>query len=168
MQRLDIFGMDFLIVPIHGHVHWSVMIIRHGATRDDPRRPSGCMWHFDSLGGMPCPTRRSDTPVCRVLRRTCLLPCSSPQSFCKSGVYAGCGATTDCSQMVMWPDSSVCDAGVSGHDTGSLMRTLSNYLSLEWERLVLSHIRSVPLELYTLFARLDCQQVFLCVDVCAM
>jgi Ulp1 family protease len=54
MQGLDIFKKDFLFVPIHDHLHWSLLIVCNpGADPDDPTR-TPCMLHLDSMTGMPC------------------------------------------------------------------------------------------------------------------
>ncbi|KAK9906862.1 hypothetical protein WJX75_009356 [Coccomyxa subellipsoidea] len=50
-KGLDIFKKDFLFVPIHDHLHWSLLIVCNpGADPDDPTR-TPCMLHLDSMTG---------------------------------------------------------------------------------------------------------------------
>ncbi len=53
LQALDIFEKDFLFVPIHDHLHWSLLIVCNpGADPADPSK-TPCMLHLDSMSGMP-------------------------------------------------------------------------------------------------------------------
>ncbi|CAL8462561.1 g2094 [Coccomyxa elongata] len=52
-KALDIFEKDFLFVPIHDHLHWSLLIVCNpGADPADPSK-TPCMLHLDSMSGMP-------------------------------------------------------------------------------------------------------------------
>lgn len=51
LQDVDIFAKEFLFVPIHDHLHWSLLVICNpGADPSDLTRTS-CMLHMDSLLG---------------------------------------------------------------------------------------------------------------------
>ncbi|KAK9814889.1 hypothetical protein WJX73_001421 [Symbiochloris irregularis] len=50
-QTVDIFSKEYVVVPIHDHLHWSLLIVCHpGAMNDDSDRVP-CMLHLDSLSG---------------------------------------------------------------------------------------------------------------------
>lgn len=48
-QGLDIFAKDFLFVPIHDHLHWSLLVICHPGATWAPGAPAPCMLHLDSM-----------------------------------------------------------------------------------------------------------------------
>ena len=52
-QYVDIFAKEYLLMPIHDHLHWSLLLICFpGLPQDaDPER-TPCMLHLDSLPGV--------------------------------------------------------------------------------------------------------------------
>jgi Ulp1 protease family, C-terminal catalytic domain len=52
MQGVDIFAKDWLFVPIHDHLHWSLVLVAHPGVLPgtDPDREQ-CIIHFDSMEG---------------------------------------------------------------------------------------------------------------------
>ena len=72
-QGLDIFAKDFLFVPIHDHLHWSLLVICHpGATRA-PGGPAPCMLHLDSMASAwPPPACLPRAHICGNLRMASL------------------------------------------------------------------------------------------------
>lgn len=54
--------MDFLFVPIHDHLHWSLLIVCNpGADPEDTSR-TPCMLHLDSMTGM----HHTCMPICHI------------------------------------------------------------------------------------------------------
>lgn len=50
MQGVDIFSKDFLFIPIHDALHWSLVIVCHpGLDLDSERKPY--ILHLDSMQG---------------------------------------------------------------------------------------------------------------------
>lgn len=50
MQGVDIFSKDFLFIPIHDALHWSLIIVCHpGLSPGSDRRPY--ILHLDSMSG---------------------------------------------------------------------------------------------------------------------
>eukprot|EP00983_Pelagomonas_calceolata_P118041 1160466-Pelagomonas_calceolata.AAC.8 len=54
-QKVDIFSKDYLLVPIHDTLHWSLAIVCHpGAVRGSLAQEEGvtpCILHLDSMEG---------------------------------------------------------------------------------------------------------------------
>ena len=52
MQALDIFRKDYLMVPIHDHLHWSLLLVCFpGVPADSDAERTPCFLHLDSLSG---------------------------------------------------------------------------------------------------------------------
>ena len=58
-QGVDIFEKDFLFLPIHDHLHWSLVIICHAGAPSEDNSCTPWILHLDS---MSC-KRASPTPV---------------------------------------------------------------------------------------------------------
>ena len=58
-QGVDIFEKDFLFLPIHDHLHWSLVIICHAGAPSEDNSCTPWILHLDS---MSC-ERASPTPV---------------------------------------------------------------------------------------------------------
>ena len=57
LQGVDIFSKDFLLIPIHDALHWSLIIVCHPGLdfESNERRPY--ILHLDSMEGeVPCVT----------------------------------------------------------------------------------------------------------------
>lgn len=50
---LDIFAFDFVIVPVHDHLHWSLLIICHPGSIAPDSKQHPCMLHLDSMNSAP-------------------------------------------------------------------------------------------------------------------
>ena len=50
-QNIDIFDKEYIIVPIHDHLHWSLLIVCHPGAVFSNSGCSPCMIHLDSLSG---------------------------------------------------------------------------------------------------------------------
>ena len=52
LQGVDIFAKDWLFVPIHDHLHWSLVLVAHPGVLpgSEPDREQ-CIIHFDSMEG---------------------------------------------------------------------------------------------------------------------
>ena len=49
-QGVDIFSKDFLFLPIHDHLHWSLVIICHAAASTEDRQTcTPWILHLDSM-----------------------------------------------------------------------------------------------------------------------
>ena len=58
-QGVDIFEKDFLFLPIHDHLHWSLVIICHAGAPSEDNSCTPWILHLDS---MSC-ERASPTPI---------------------------------------------------------------------------------------------------------
>ena len=51
-QGVDIFSKDWLFVPIHDHLHWSLVLVAHpGVPQGSDTDRERCIIRFDSLQG---------------------------------------------------------------------------------------------------------------------
>ncbi|BDA46428.1 probable Sentrin-specific protease 7 at N-terminal half [Coccomyxa sp. Obi] len=50
-KALDIFEKDFLFVPIHDHLHWSLLIVCNPGADSSDTSKTPCMLHLDSMSG---------------------------------------------------------------------------------------------------------------------
>lgn len=49
---MDIFAKDWLFVPIHDHLHWSLVLVAHpGVLPSEDADRAQCIIHFDSMDG---------------------------------------------------------------------------------------------------------------------
>ena len=54
VQKLDIFAKEYLLVPVHEHLHWSLLLICFPGTIAEKGEEAGrapLMLHLDSLSG---------------------------------------------------------------------------------------------------------------------
>jgi len=68
VQGVDIFAKDWLFIPYHDYLHWSLILVAHPGVLpgDDPQRAQ-CIVHFDSMGAVrflppPPPPPRPPAP----------------------------------------------------------------------------------------------------------
>jgi Ulp1 family protease len=55
VQGLDVFARDFLFVPIHDHLHWSLLVICHPGADASAGGALPCFLHLDSMSSAPLP-----------------------------------------------------------------------------------------------------------------
>jgi hypothetical protein len=53
LQDVDVFEKDYIFVPIHDALHWSLVVICHpGKWHKQAGEGDTCLLHFDSLKGV--------------------------------------------------------------------------------------------------------------------
>ena len=65
---MDIFEKDFLILPIHDHLHWSLVIICHPGVPSEEDSCTPWILHLDS---MTCASHSCSGSICRLVRAVC-------------------------------------------------------------------------------------------------
>ena len=139
LQGVDIFSKDWLFVPIHDHLHWSLVLVAHPGVLPgtDPERDQ-CIIHFDSMeGGEPhwqsqlCSSSRHDRVALPV-----------PKHKGKRNERRWFCAICVCN-VHLPADGMPCCAG--GHSTTVVTKAMRQYLQNEWERLVGGLLSLCPL-----------------------
>ncbi len=123
-QGVDIFSKDFVFIPIHEVLHWSLVIICHPCPNDE--NPA-IMLHLDSMEGERLPLFHVRAFVCDF---SLIFSLPSPFSF----------PSPSASSFHLSFDSHTLPSCVrpcthaGGHNAGDIFNALRWYLHCEWER----------------------------------